>query len=220
MRNIDIILLKRGETMKRHCETCIYTTFPKEVITLHEKDVVFLEGTTITNAYMIKEGLVKVSKMTINGEEKIFDIFGPDEFLALVSILKQDDIYLATATCLTDVKLSVLDKQGVLDSYQSNNQFKDICIACAMTRTNLFQSHLFSSTNTDIEERILFTLEYLSKKFGKVINKEHTLQLPFSKTTLASIIGIRRETLSRKLATMQKDGLLDISKNEYKFYRE
>ena len=178
-----------------------------------------MEGDDLRYSFMIVEGLVKVSKVTINGEEKIFDIFGPDDFLGLVSMLKKDDKYIATATCLTEVKLNLLRKADVLKAYKSNNRFKDICLSCAITRTNLFQSQLFNSSNSDIEERILLILEFLSNKFGKQSNNIHTLILPFPKTTLANIIGIRRETLSRKLSSMQKAGVIQIDKNIYKFNR-
>ncbi|WP_038468847.1 Crp/Fnr family transcriptional regulator [Candidatus Izimaplasma bacterium HR1] len=205
--------------MKQYCNTCIYSTLPTKTIQLHEKDVIFLEGDELLYSFMIVEGLVKISKITINGEEKIFDIFGPDDFIALVSMLKEDDKYIATATCLTEVKLNLLRKDDVIQAYRSNNKFKDICMSCAMTRTNLFQSQLFNSTNSDIEERILQVLKYLSTKFGKSTGDLLTLKLPFSKTTLASIVGIRRETLSRRLTSMQKDNLIEINKNIYKFNR-
>lgn len=205
--------------MEQYCEKCIYTDISSKTLTLHEKDVIFSEGDDLRYSFMIVKGLVKVSRITINGEEKIFDIFGPSNFLALVSMLKEDDMYIATATCLTEVTLNLLKKDDVLDAYKSNNRFKDICLSCAMTRTNLFQSQLFNSSNSDIEERILLILEFLSKKFGEVNETIHTLSLPFSKTTLASIIGIRRETLSRKLSIMQKDGTIEIMNNTYRFNR-
>lgn len=205
--------------MQKYCVKCIYSDLPSKTIKLHEKDVIFLEGDDLLYSFMIVEGLVKVSKITLNGEEKIFDIFGPNDFLALVSMLKEDETYIATATCLTEVELKLLHKVDVLEAYRSNNRFKDICMSCAMTRTNLFQSQLFNSTNTDIEDRILLVLEYLSKKFGTLADNQYTIKLPFSKTTLASIIGIRRETLSRRLTSMQKENLIEITKNTYKFYR-
>jgi len=205
--------------MVKYCVKCIYSEIPSKTLSLHEKEVVFMENDDLRYSFMIVEGLVKVSKITLNGEEKIFDIFGPNDFLGLVSMLRQDDKYIATATCLTDVKLKLLRKDDVLNAYKSNNKFKDICLSCAMTRTNLFQSQLFNTSNNDIEERILLILEFLSKKFGEQDNHIYILKLPFSKSTLANIIGIRRETLSRKLAAMQKMGTIEIDKNIYKFNR-
>lgn len=213
------MLMKSGDSMLQKCVKCIYSDLPSKTLKLHEKDVIFLEGDDLLYSFMIVKGLVKVSKNTINGEEKIFDIFGPSDFLALLSMLKEDKSYIASATCLTEVELKLLHKIDVLEAYKSNNRFKDICMSCAMTRTNLFQSQLFNSANTDIEDRILLVLEFLSKKFGSVKENQYTINLPFSKTTLANIIGIRRETLSRKLTTMSNQNLIDINKNTYKFYR-
>ena len=45
------------------------------------------------------------------------------------------------------------------------------------------------------------------------------LKLPFSKTVLASIIGVRRETLSRKLSEMKKRNIIEIENNTYIFDR-
>ncbi len=211
--------MKSGDFMHKYCVKCIYSDLSSRTLSFQEKDVIFLEGDDLYNSYMIEQGLVKVSKITINGEEKIFDIFGPKDFLALVSMLRGDVKYIATATCLTEVSVKQLEKINVLDAYSNNNKFKDICMSCAMTRTNLFQSQLFNSSNSDIESRILLVLEYLSEKFGTLQDEQYRVHLPFSKTTLANIIGIRRETLSRRLTKMQKSGLLEINKNQYKLYR-
>lgn len=205
--------------MKQACIECIYTKLPYQAVSFKEKDFVFMEGDELNHSFLIEEGLVKISRMSVNGEEKIFDIFGPGEFIALVSLLKNDSHYVASAECLTDVRIKSYLKNDVFEAYRSSNEFKDICLSCAMNRTNLFQSHLFQSANTDIEERIMLVLKYLSRKFGTIEKRMCYLELPFSKTTLASIIGIRRETLSRKLSSMQKNGTIDIDKNKYKFER-
>ena len=42
--------------------------------------------------------------------------------------------------------------------------------------------------------------------------------MPINKSELANLIGIRRETLSRKLTKMKEDKILDYNKN--KFYLE
>ena len=208
-----------GDIMEKYCTKCVYSTLPKHHIEYKENDVIFLEGDILENAFLIESGLVKVSKLFLNGEERIFDILGPDEFLALVAILRNDDSYVASATCLTSVTLGKVSKTDVLEAYNSSSKFKDVCLSCIVTRTNLFQNHLYQSSNVDKEDKIMSVFEYLAKKFGKKIDGKHVLDLPFSKTNLANIIGIRRETLSRKLSKMQKENILEINKNKYIFTR-
>ena len=205
--------------MKKYCTRCVYSTLPKSHKEYIENDVIFLEGDILESAFLIESGLVKVSKLFLNGEERIFDILGPNEFLALVAILRNDDTYVASATCLTDVTIGKVSKEDVLVAYDSSSKFKDVCLSCIVTRTNLFQNHLYQSSNVDTEDKIISVFAYLTKKFGEVIDEKHILDLPFSKTTLANIIGIRRETLSRKLSKMQKENILEINKNKYIFTR-
>jgi CRP-like cAMP-binding protein len=71
------------------------------------------------------------------------------------------------------------------------------------------------SANSDISEKILDILKQLSYKFGKVKGKQVIIDLPFSKTVLAGIINIRRETLSRYLSQLQKEKILLVNKNQY-----
>jgi len=205
--------------MSDYCVKCIYKSLPSITLNLRENETIFIEGDPINYVYIIQNGLVKVSKIFPSGEERILDILGPGDFLALVSVLKGDEEYIAQATTLNKVELKRLTKADTQKAYKANNQFKDMCLSCAMTRTNLFQSQLFNSTNYDTEDKILNVLIYLSKKFGSIENGRHIINLPFSKTTLANIIGIRRETLSRKLSKMQDENVLSIEKNKYIFDR-
>jgi CRP/FNR family transcriptional regulator len=86
---------------------------------------------------------------------------------------------------------------------------------CAVTRSNLFQNNLVQSTALNTKERIINTLLSLSEKFGYQENKLTVINLPFSKTVLANLIGIARETLSRNLTILQKQKVLEVEKNKY-----
>lgn len=205
--------------MKKHCVNCMYHSLPYTDSTYQENETIFLDGHPLKYAYIIRKGLVKISKIFASGEERIFDILGPKDFIALVAVLKGNKEYIATATALTEITVGVIHETDVLEAYQTNNAFKDICMSCAMTRTNLFQSQLSNASQNVMEDKILSVLEYLTKKFGAYQNNQYTLELPFSKTVLANIIGIRRETLSRKLSSMQKANVLQIEKNKYYFSR-
>jgi CRP/FNR family transcriptional regulator len=125
----------------------------------------------------------------------------------------------ASATALTDITAIQMHTTDVLHAYQSNNTFQASCLHCAVTRFTMFQDKLFQTTNIDIEEKILATLQILAKKFGTIEQGSVTLKLPFTKTVLASIVGIRRETLSRKLSDMQHKNIIQVNKNIYKFIR-
>ena len=203
--------------MKKLCKNCIYDSLNGTIKSFKQGEVIFREGAPLDHIAMINSGLVKVSKLFVSGEEKIFDILGPREYVGLVAMLKGEDDFIATATALSNVTLNEIHKSTVMTTYDSDDFFKDTCLNCTMTRMGTFQTQLFQSANLDTEDKILHILEYLAKKFGRKDDLLYTIHLPFTKTVLAGLIGIRRETLSRHLSSMLEEGLIDIEKNIYKF---
>jgi CRP/FNR family transcriptional regulator len=210
---------KGGDSMKRFCEVCVYETIKSTTVKYDKGSYIFHEGDPLTDIYMVKTGFIKVSRLYPSGEEKVFDIVGPHDFLALLLVLQEKDIYQASAYALTDVVLNKSSKKDALVAYNSNKTFKDACIDCASMRANIFQNQLFQVANTSTDEKILGVLGHLYQKFGSYKNNQHQLYLPITKTDLANIIGIRRETLSRKLSELQKNGVIKITKNLYIFNR-
>lgn len=205
--------------MKKYCKNCIYESLPHDIVKFSPQEHVFLEGDTLTYVYKITEGFIKMNRIHPNGDEKIFDILGPDDYVALLAVLQGQNTYVASAETLTQVTAIRLSYRDVIKAYESNDIFKTTCLHCAVTRSTMFQDKLFQTTNIDTEEKILATLQILAKKFGRIEDKFVVMKLPFTQTVLANMIGIRRETLSRKLSKMQDDHIIHIEKNIYKFDR-
>ncbi len=201
--------------MKKNCANCIYGSLSSERILLSDKAILFLEGEPMKQIYSIDHGFIKMSKFLENGDEYIIGVLGPGDYIALLALLQGKETYIASATCLSDVELRVLEKEEVLKAYQSNPLFKDMCLNCAITRTNLFHNQMLVSANTDIKEKIIMILKNLSIKFGYVDHKRMIIDLPFSKSVLANIINVRRETLSRYLSILQKENIILVDKNKY-----
>jgi len=203
--------------MKQFCKNCIYKALPYYERDYLANKMVFLEGDALDLVYRIEEGYVKMHRYLESGDEKILSILGPGDYIALLAVLQGENEYIASAMTLTKTRLQAMDKDQVIKAYSSNAIFKDNCISCAITRTNFFQFQITQSGNTDTKERIVNILKNLQKKFGEPLNPHKTIKLPFTKTVLANIIGIRRETLSRHLTELQEEKILKIEKNTYIF---
>lgn len=205
--------------MKKYCKHCIYETLPHDQVKLSAQENIFFEGFELDYVYRIVEGYVKMSRIHPSGDEKIFDVLGPGDYIALVAVLQGKKEYVASAITINEVSAIRISSEDVLKAYQSNSVFQSSCLNCAVTRSILFQDKLFQASNIDAKEKILGTLQLLAKKYGIVQDDYIVMKLPFSKTELARIVGIRRETLSRKLTEMQKVDEVRIDKNIYKIKR-
>ncbi len=204
--------------MLKICQHCQYDALKGTIVSFSTKDIIFMEGEELSHIYMIIDGYLKMVKYMENGDERIIGVLGPHDYVALLAVLQGKHQYPATAVVINDVRLKKIPKQQVWDTYQRNERFKTTCLHCAVTRSNLFQRHLIQSVNMDTKERILNMLLGLYDKFGRLENHQHLLTLPFSKTVLANLIGIRRETLSRYLSKLQEEEIISIDKNTYVLY--
>lgn len=197
------------------CTNCIYKSDIKDTIEYNKNTVVFYEDDKIDNIYFIKDGVIKLTKLYPNGEEKIMDILTKGDFIALLTIMQNKNNYLVTATAITQVTLEIIDKEKAIKNYNQNILFKEKCIECASNRIGNLHDMVYGVNNLDKEDQVLETLKNLYSKFGFEQNKKHYIYLPISKTDLASLIGIRRETLSRKLTKLQKENKIKVKKNIY-----
>jgi CRP-like cAMP-binding protein len=201
--------------MKKNCKNCLYGNLDSETLKISDKSHIFLEGQPIEYVYSIQEGYVKMSKYMENGDEFIIGVLGPGDYIGLLALLQGKRAYIASASTLSMVVIKKLYQGDVKRAYESNPDFKDLCLNCALTRSNLFHHQMLVSANTDIKEKIIMILKNFSYKFGQIEEKKLVIQLPFSKTILANIINIRRETLSRYLSLLSQENILEVQKNTY-----
>lgn len=198
------------------CKNCIF--IENEVSSIYKKgQVIFYEGENITNIYSIKEGVVKITKLYPNGEERLVDVLNNGDFLALLTIMQGITEYMVTATALTETKLVSSSKSFATNQYQTNLKFMNTCMLCASNRLSVFQKQLFDFSGQDINENIMNLLHYLFKKFGYKQDNKSFLRLPISKIDLANMLGLRRETLSRKLKDLHDNGVIIIKQNLIEF---
>lgn len=199
------------------CDTCIYRQAIHKNKIYQKNEYLFLETEKVEYIYFIKKGIVILSKLHTNGEEKIMDVLKEGDFIALLTILQNKEEYLVSAKAVTEIEVEVIRKEDALHNYNNNTQFRDTCMKCAAHRLGNFHTQLFSTSNIDPEEKIIQVLKHLYSKFGYMNQKRHYLKLPISKTELAQMIGIRRETLSRKLTALKKQNIINVEKNIYEF---
>lgn len=198
------------------CKKCI---FIESDITHHYKKgaIIFSEGEDVNKIFSIKEGIVKVTKLYPNGEERLVDVLNNGDFLALLTVVKDSDEYMVSATALTDIILTSSSLSYAKEQYKTNIDFMNTCMKCASNRLSIFQRQLFDFSGQDVKDNIMNLLNYLYKKFGYTKNNDKYLKLPITKMDLANMLGLRRETLSRKLKELHEEGIITLQQNIIKF---
>lgn len=152
-----------------------------------------------TKIFYIKEGVVKVSTYNEDGDEKIINILSKGDYIGLVDVYNNNkNIY--EYISITDVEVSQLDDISVKEQFKQNNH----CLLrkCIDTMFNQITIDNLRYIEKEVDTRIVEVLKFLATKLGSVKDNVFQFELIISKTEIASVIGIRRETFSRKLTKL------------------
>lgn len=198
------------------CKKCIFVESETNIY-IKKGNVIFNEGDIVENIYSIKEGIVKLTKLYPNGEERLIDILNNGDFLALLTIMNSETEYRVTATALSDVTFVSSSRSFVNNQYKTNIDFMNTCMRCASNRLSIFQKQLFDFSGNDIKENIMNLLKYLYSKFGYIKDDKKLLKLPITKIDLANMLGVRRETLGRKLKELNDERIITVTQNLIEF---
>ena len=176
-------------------------------------EMIFFEGDKSDKLYVINSGKVKIFKYTKEGKEQILYILSIGDFLGDLSILKKDQ-FKFNAEALEDVSMCQLTKDDFDQAVKDNPEIALKILEVLYERIAKLENLVQSLSTKDIESRISRLLLSFIKDFGVPEDDIIRLELPLSREDMANYIGVTRETISRKLNSMQDEGIIDLIGNK------
>ncbi len=176
-------------------------------------EMIFFEGDKSDKLYVINSGKVKIFKYTKEGKEQILYILSIGDFLGDLSILKKDN-FKFNAEALEDVSMCQLTKDDFDQAVKDNPEIALKILEVLYERIAKLENLVQSLSTKDIESRISRLLLSFIKDFGVPEDDIIRLELPLSREDMANYIGVTRETISRKLNSMQDEGIIDLIGNK------
>jgi CRP/FNR family transcriptional regulator len=167
-------------------------------------ELLFSEGEEAAGFFVVLDGKVKVYKLSPDGKERILHIIQPGGTFAEAAIFG-DGLYPAYAEPLQVSKLFFLPKAGFLNLLMDNGRISINMIAGLSRFLRQFANQIEDLTFKDVPSRLARYLMELSN------GTKQKVELPISKTQLASNLGTVSETLSRTLRKLSDDDLIAVS---------
>lgn len=174
----------------------------------HKGEMVVKEGEGSAKLYMVHQGCVKLSKYTENGKEHIVRFLFPGDFFGHDALLHQKP-YGFHAEALETSTLCTLHRQDFdqLIEHDPKLSYHFLLAVSDLLKQSEEWNTALSSMNP--EQRIA---KLLLNFYVRNIETDG-IKLPVFKKDMALLVGITPETLSRKLAIMQSEGLLQVAGN-------
>jgi CRP/FNR family transcriptional regulator, anaerobic regulatory protein len=175
--------------------------------------VIFFEGDLSDKFYIINKGKIKTFKHTREGKEQILYILAEGDFIGDLSLLKKST-FQYNAEALEDVNVCTLAKDD-FDKIMHENP--EICLRILESvhdRLVNLENLVQTLSTKDVEARIAGLLINLSDSFGVKKDGKYYLDMALTREEMANFIGVTRETMSRKLSTLQEEGILELVGNK------
>ena len=165
---------------------------------------IFSEGDEGDGFYVVSAGRVKIFKLSHEGKEQILHIFGAGEPFGEVPVFSGEH-FPAHAEPLEESKILFFPRSAFIQLIKKNPSLALNMLAVLSKRLRRFSALIEDLSLKEVPGRLSAYLIYLSE----TKNRSDNLTLDISKTQLASLLGTIPETLSRILARMSTEDLIE-----------
>jgi len=175
--------------------------------------VVFFEGDVSDKFYIINHGKIKTFKHTREGKEQILYILSEGDFIGDLSLLKKST-FKYNAEALEEVGVCTISKDDLDKILKANPEIALSILENVHDRLVNLENLVQTLSTKDVEARIAGLLLNFSKNFGEQKDGKVMINLALTREEMANFVGVTRETMSRKLSSMQDEGILELIGNK------
>lgn len=170
-----------------------------------KNNLIIFEDDRGLNLFIINEGRVKISRISEEGGEVILAILGEGDFFGELSVI--DGLSRsATVTALDNVELLVMKREEFLSALEKHPQISIFLLKELAGRIRKSDTQIKSLSLSNAKGRVANTLIRLAEDIGRVKEGKVIIpELPLQRD-LANIAGTSRETISRVIAILEKEG--------------
>lgn len=175
---------------------------------------IYRQGEISEGFYLVKNGSVKLQKTLPNGAQSILKIISPGEIFgegeSNSSEFKTNNSF---ATAIEDeTMIQKISNQNFQESITG------LELHHKLLNYNLEITKRLERLNwMDAEGRIKFTLKELAQKLGKRFGDETLLKLNLTHKELAMLTDSSRQTVTKTLSSLKKNGVITYSRNRILF---
>lgn len=174
-------------------------------------EIIFREGETAVFYYQIGSGQVKLNNYTEDGKEFIQNIFSDGHSIG-ESLLFVDRPYPMNAVAMEDCRILKLSKSGFLNMIRENPEISLNVYQCMAERMYYKYIMLYNLSFQNPVLKLKQLMDYLKSYYED--KSAYSFQVPLTRQQLASLTGLRVETVIRAIKNMEKDQIVKIERRK------
>lgn len=169
---------------------------------LPKEGILFKQGEECSEVGLVSEGQLVISSYSYGGKEIVYNIIGPGSMFGNNLLYADDKRYKGNVIAKKKTTLYLIHKNNLMKLLASNPQFLEFFLSTASNKVKDLNARVRLLSFQNLEDRLMFLLH------------ENRGTLPYqSITSLASELGAERETLSRLVSRLSKEGRIKKEKH-------
>jgi len=177
-----------------------------KIIKLKKDQILFSQEQKVDNFYIVLDGLVKLSRLNSKGSEAIIKIIDKGSLSDIFS-----DNFSLSATAIKNTNLLTIPIDIFKNYAEKNYNLMHNILLEISTQNDELVNQL---SNLKIDDNKEKNRQLLLKNSLKKSKKNSEIDLEFSKSEIASYLGIRLETFSRILHQLKIEEKFSVKKNK------
>ena len=159
------------------------------------------EGEPADFLYIVMEGTVELFA-TLDDRQSTMTVLAPVSTFILAAVLK-DAVYLMSARTRTQAKILMIPAENVRESMTEDAAFARSIV---MELASCYRGVVRNQKNLKLRTGVERLASYLAHQYFKQ-GHDSTFRLPVDKKTLASMLGMTAENLSRSFSVLRRSGV-------------
>jgi CRP-like cAMP-binding protein len=172
---------------------------------IQKGEFIFREGEGSETLFVVKEGIIKLTKTSAEGKEQIVRLLFPGDFFGLFALLRSNEKHYTNAESLGKTFICAIDKKDFLKMMEGNSEMSFRFVLALNDRLHQADESVGLLGLLEVEQRLARALLLFHDKTKA---QNGSFSLPISKKDLASYIGTTPETISRKLLSFMSQKLI------------
>jgi CRP/FNR family cyclic AMP-dependent transcriptional regulator len=167
----------------------------------------FQAGEVADQLFWICQGIVKLSAPTLEGGERLLNIFWPGDFFGMLW-LSRDQRRVSSAQALSPVTVQTTTNGGLTQLLRLRPDLYTDLLQNLFDQQGRITLRVGALLNADIGERLLAILLDLGERYGQPIADGYRLAADLTQEHIAHLVGLDRSTTSLLINRYRRDGLL------------
>lgn len=183
-----------------------------------KKEIIYLPGHPGQHIYLLKKGIVKISRLTFDGRELTLALLKPGEIFGELEVLGEKAAS-AQAEAHSDVMICILNRNDFISLMRSRPELGIRLSKIIGFRRQTIESRMENLIFRNIPQRVSSLLIELNDDFGEIQDGKKKINIPLTHEDVANLIGAARATVTETLNDFKNSGLIETS-GKYFFIKD